>query len=92
MNNQNITPSVAIIMGSQSDWETMKLSEEILIKLKIPFTSKIISAHRTPDRMNDFAKNAQNNSIQVIIASSKSSWVHKLNKTGCLAVIFDIFQ
>ena len=70
MNNQNITPLVAIIMGSQSDWETMKFSEKILIKLKIPFTTKIISAHRTPDRMNDFAKNAQENSIQVIIAGA----------------------
>ena len=70
MNNQNITPSVAIIMGSQSDWETMKFSEEILIKLKIPFTTKIISAHRTPDRMTDFAKNARENSIQVIIAGA----------------------
>ena len=70
MNNQDITQSVAIIMGSQSDWETMKFSEKILIKLKIPFTTKIISAHRTPDRMNDFAKNAQENSIQVIIAGA----------------------
>ena len=70
MNNQNIKPSVAIIMGSQSDWETMKFSEDILIKLKIPFTTKIISAHRTPDRMNDFAKNAKENSIQVIIAGA----------------------
>ncbi len=70
MNNQNIRPSVAIVMGSQSDWETMKFSEEILIKLKIPFTTKIISAHRTPDRMNDFAKNARKNSIQVVIAGA----------------------
>ena len=70
MNNQNITPSVAIIMGSQSDWETMKFSVEILIKLNIPFTTKIISAHRTPDRMNDFAKNALQNSIQVVIAGA----------------------
>ena len=70
MNNQNITPSVAIIMGSQSDWETMKFSEEILIKLNIPFTTKIVSAHRTPDRMNDFAKNARENSIQVVIAGA----------------------
>ena len=67
MNNKKMTPSVAIIMGSQSDWETMKFSEEILIKLNIPFTTKIISAHRTPDRMNDFAKHARKNSIQVII-------------------------
>ena len=70
MNNQDIKPSVAIIMGSQSDWETMKFSEEILIKLNIPFTTKIVSAHRTPDRMNDFAKNARENSIQVVIAGA----------------------
>ena len=70
MNDQDIKPSVAIIMGSQSDWETMKFSEEILIKLKIPFITKIISAHRTPDRMNDFAKKARENSIKVIIAGA----------------------
>ena len=70
MGNKEIKSSVAIIMGSQSDWETMKFSEEILIKLKIPFITKIISAHRTPDRMNDFAKNAEKNSIQVIIAGA----------------------
>ena len=70
MNNKKITPSVAIIMGSQSDWETMKFSEEILIKLNIPYTIKIISAHRTPDRMYDFAKNARENSIQVVIAGA----------------------
>ena len=70
MNNKKMTPSVAIIMGSQSDWETMKFSEEILVKLKIPFITKIISAHRTPDRMNDFAKKAQENSIKVIIAGA----------------------
>ena len=70
MNNQVIKPSVAIIMGSQSDWETMKFSEEILIKLKIPFITRIISAHRTPDRMNDFAKKARENSIKVIIAGA----------------------
>ena len=70
MNNQVIKPSVAIIMGSQSDWETMKFSEEILIKLEIPFITKIISAHRTPDRMNDFAKKAQEKLIQIIIAGA----------------------
>ena len=70
MNDQDIKPSVAIIMGSQSDWETMKSSEKILIKLKIPFITKIISAHRTPDRMNDFAKKARENSIKVIIAGA----------------------
>ena len=57
-------------MGSQSDWETMKFSEEILIKLNISYITKIISAHRTPERMNDFAKKAQENSIQIIIAGA----------------------
>ena len=70
MNDQDIKPSVAIIMGSQSDWETMKFSEEILIKLKITFITKIISAHRTPDRMNDFAKKVHENSIQIIIVGA----------------------
>ena len=70
MNNQVIKPSVAIIMGSQSDWETMKFSEEILIRLEIPFITKIVSAHRTPDRMNDFAKQAQENLIQIVIAGA----------------------
>ena len=63
-------PLVALIMGSQSDWETMKFSENILIELQIPFITKIISAHRTPSRMIDFAKQAENNSIQVIIAGA----------------------
>ena len=70
MDNKVTTSSIAIIMGSQSDWETMKFSEDILLKLKIPFITKIISAHRTPDRMNDFAKKAKENSIQVIIAGA----------------------
>ena len=63
-------PLVVLIMGSQSDWETMKFSENILIELQIPFITKIISAHRTPNRMIDFAKQAENNSIQVIIAGA----------------------
>ena len=50
MDSAKIKPSVALIMGSQSDWETMKFSKEVLIKLNIPFITKIISAHRTPDR------------------------------------------
>ena len=70
MDNQEVKPLVAIIMGSKSDWTTMKFSEEILVKLNISFITKIISAHRTPDRMNDFAKNAQENSIQIIIAGA----------------------
>ena len=70
MDSKIIKPSVAIIMGSQSDWDTMKFSEEILVKLKISFVTKIISAHRTPDRMYEFAIKAQENSIKVIIAGA----------------------
>ena len=70
MEDINRKPNVALIMGSQSDWETMKFSEQILKQLKIPFITKIISAHRTPDRMHDFAKQAENTSIQVIIAGA----------------------
>ena len=70
MEQINGKPIAALIMGSQSDWETMKFSEQTLSQLKIPFITKIISAHRTPNRMIDFAKQAENNSIQVIIAGA----------------------
>ena len=70
MDNENIIPLVALIMGSQSDWETMKFSEDILLTLKIPFITKIISAHRTPERMYKFASESENNKIQIIIAGA----------------------
>ena len=70
MDNENIIPLVALIMGSQSDWETMKFSEDTLLTLKIPFITKIISAHRTPERMYKFASEAENNKIQIIIAGA----------------------
>ena len=60
-------------MGSQSDYKTMQLSEKILKKLGIKFETKIISAHRTPKRMYDFALSAQNNNIGVIIAGAGGS-------------------
>ena len=70
MDNENITPLVALILGSQSDWETMKFSEDTLLTLKIPFITKIISAHRTPERMYKFASESENNKIQIIIAGA----------------------
>ena len=69
--NRNL--KVSIVMGSQSDYKTMKLSEKILKKLGIKFETKIISAHRTPKRMYDFAISAQNNNIGVIIAGAGGS-------------------
>ena len=60
-------------MGSQSDFKTMKLSIKILKKLKVPFETKIISAHRTPRRMYKFALEAEKNNIGVIIAGAGGS-------------------
>ena len=64
---------VAIVMGSQSDFKTMQLSVKILKKLGIKFETRIISAHRTPDRMYKFAKSAVKNNIGVIIAGAGGS-------------------
>lgn len=61
---------VAVIMGSQSDWETMKAACDVLADFKIPFEKKVLSAHRTPDDMREFAMNARNNGIKVIIAGA----------------------
>ena len=64
---------VAIVMGSQSDYSTMKYCVKVLRTLKINHESKIVSAHRTPDRMYNFAKNAEKNNISVIIAGAGGS-------------------
>ena len=61
---------VSIIMGSQSDWKTLQLAENILNDFKIPNEVKIVSAHRTPDRLYRYAKNAHKNNIKVIIAGA----------------------
>ena len=64
---------VAIIMGSQSDYSTMKYCQKVLKMLDIKFETKIVSAHRTPDRMYKFAKNAEKNNFSVIIAGAGGS-------------------
>ena len=64
---------VSIVMGSQSDYKTMKYAEKILKKLKINFEKKIISAHRTPKRMYEYSKRAESNNISVIIAGAGGS-------------------
>ena len=71
--SQNNKSKVSIVMGSQSDYKTMKLSTKILKSLKIQHEIKIVSAHRTPKRMYDFAKNAKKNKISVIIAGAGGS-------------------
>ena len=61
---------VAIIMGSQSDWPTMKHAADVLEELGISYDARIVSAHRTPDRMYDFAKAAKSDGFKVIIAGA----------------------
>ena len=61
---------VAVVMGSQSDWETMSCACEMLNQFGIPHLVEIISAHRTPDKLQDFAKNARKYGIKVIIAGA----------------------
>ncbi|WP_184149810.1 5-(carboxyamino)imidazole ribonucleotide mutase [Sphingobium lignivorans] len=61
---------VGIIMGSRSDWETMRHAAETLEALEIPHECKVVSAHRTPDRLVDYAKGAVGRGLQVIIAGA----------------------
>ena len=64
---------VSIVMGSQSDFKIMILCQKVLKKLNIKYETKIISAHRTPNRMYEYAKNAERNNIAVIIAGAGGS-------------------
>jgi len=61
---------VGIIMGSQSDWPTLKKAAEILDELQVPFETRIVSAHRTPERLYEYAKSAKGRGLKVIIAGA----------------------
>lgn len=63
-------PLVGIIMGSQSDWPTMKHAADVLTELGVPFEAKIVSAHRTPDRLYDYAKSAKARGLKCIIGGA----------------------
>ena len=71
--NKNKPLKVSIVMGSQSDYKTMQLTEKTLKKIGVSFETKIISAHRTPKRMYDYALTAEKNNIGVIIAGAGGS-------------------
>ena len=73
MKNRKNNQKVAIVMGSQSDYSTMQFCEKVLKVLKIKFETKIVSAHRTPDRMYQFARMAEKNGISVIVAGAGGS-------------------
>jgi 5-(carboxyamino)imidazole ribonucleotide mutase len=64
------SPLVGIIMGSQSDWPTLKAAANMLADLGVPYEAKIVSAHRTPDRLAHYAKSAKGRGLQVIIAGA----------------------
>ena len=63
-------PKVGVIMGSTSDWETMKHACDMLDELNIPYEKQVVSAHRTPDRMFQYAEEAESKGLQVIIAGA----------------------
>ena len=65
-----VDAQIGIIMGSQSDWETMKNAADTLEALGIPFETKIVSAHRTPERLYEYATHAKGRGLQVIIAGA----------------------
>src|SRR5687768_8962156 len=63
-------PIVGIIMGSRSDWETMRHAADTLVRLEVPHEAKVVSAHRTPQRMYDYAQAAAGRGLKVIIAAA----------------------
>ena len=67
---KNDLPLVGIIMGSKSDWPTMQNASSMLDEFGVPHESKVVSAHRTPDWMTEYAKTAQSRGIQIIIAGA----------------------
>lgn len=73
MTNKDSKPLVGIVMGSQSDWKTMKKSADILENLGIPYEARIVSAHRTPERLYEYSINARSRDIKVIIAGAGGS-------------------
>jgi 5-(carboxyamino)imidazole ribonucleotide mutase len=68
--NRPMTPLVGIIMGSKSDWETMRHAAEILTRFNVPHETRIVSAHRTPAWMVEYAASAEGRGVQVIIAGA----------------------
>src|SRR5215204_5969017 len=70
MPEQSAQPLVGVIMGSKSDWETMRLAAEVLGQFGVPHECQIVSAHRTPEWMCEYAKTAESRGLEVIIAGA----------------------
>ena len=67
---KNTTPQVAVVMGSRSDYPTMKKAVEVLAQFSVPCEERVLSAHRTPERLRDYARNAEGRGIRTIIAGA----------------------
>lgn len=70
MTSPSHKPVVGIIMGSRSDWPTLQRAAEILTELAVPYETRVVSAHRTPDRLVSYAKTARERGLQIIIAGA----------------------
>ena len=79
-------PRVAILMGSASDWDTMKPAADVLTQLGVASDVRVISAHRTPDRHHDYVSNAEANGIEVFIAGAGSA-AHLAGVTAALTLL-----
>jgi len=80
------TPLVAIIMGSQSDWPTMRHAAQVLDTLNVAYETRIVSAHRTPDRLYEFGKSAKAKGLKVIIAGAGGA-AHLPGMTAAMTVL-----
>ena len=70
MSNTTETPEVGVIMGSRSDWETMRATVEVLADFEVAYESQIVSAHRTPEQMVEYAQTAERRGLKVLIAGA----------------------
>ena len=80
------TPLVAVIMGSQSDWPTMRHAAQILDTLNVAYETRIVSAHRTPDRLMEFGKTAHEKGLKVIIAGAGGA-AHLPGMTAAMTIL-----
>jgi 5-(carboxyamino)imidazole ribonucleotide mutase len=79
-------PLVGVIMGSTSDWDTMRHTADMLVELKVPFEAKVVSAHRTPERLYQYATSAEDRGIQVIIAGAGGA-AHLPGMTAAMTIL-----
>ncbi len=79
-------PLVGIVMGSQSDWPTLRRAAEVLEALGVPFETRIVSAHRTPDRLYQYARSAEGRGLKVIIAGAGGA-AHLPGMTASLTIL-----